>query len=86
MANFVGVIACDAGLPNLPYGPTVDEWRVAHDTRFTEVVGPIYEHWGKPVLFYRFHPPRHADDPDLTGQDSQARRREGAFHAMEQRP
>ena len=37
-------------------------------------------------MFYQFHLPRHVDDPDPTGQEFQARRLEGAFQALEQRP
>ena len=86
LADFVGVAACDTGHPDLPHDATVDEWRDAYDARFNQAVDPLYERWGKPVLFYQFHLPRHVDDPDPTGQEFQARRLEGAFQALEQRP
>ncbi len=86
LADFVGVTAYGTGHPDLPYDATVDEWRDAYDARFTQAVDPLYERWGKPVMFYQFHLPRHVDDPDPTGQEFQARRLEGALQALEQRP
>ena len=85
-ADLIGVTTYDTGHPDLPYEATVDQWRHAYDTLFKEKVDPIYERWGKPVLFYTVHLPPVPGDPSPTGQETQARRLEAIFQALESRP
>ena len=85
LADLVGVTTYDTGHPDLPHDATVDEWNAAYDALFAEKVDPIYQRWGKPVLFYTVHLPPVPGDPSSTGQEAQARRLEGLFQALEDR-
>ena len=86
LANLVGVTTYDTGHPDLPHDATVAQWKEAYDKLFAQSVDPIHERWGKPVFFYTIHLPPVPGDPEPTGQEAQARRLEGIFQALENRP
>ncbi len=85
-ADMVGVTTYGTGHPDLPYDASVEEWRAAYDALFAGTVDPLYQRWGKPVLFYTVHLPPITGDPTHSKQGAQAARLEAIFQALKDRP
>jgi hypothetical protein len=85
-ADYIGVTTYAVGVPTLPADATFEDLQAYYASRFVEVVDPIYERWGKPVLFYTIHAPSKAAPGDPYGQLFQANAYEALFQQIAVRP
>ncbi len=83
-ADLVGATSWDVELQGVPPDATTEQWQAALEAKFVERIDPRYAAWGKPVVFYSFHPLPH---PDAGGDPLvQARQLEALWRVVDERP
>ena len=86
LADYVGVTTYDLGIPVLPADASFADLQGHYAPAFEQKVDPLWERWGKPVLFYTIHAPAKPRDGDEFGQLFQAAAYEAMFQQIAARP
>lgn len=86
LADYVGVTTYDLGVPELPADASFADLQGYYAPLFEAKVDPLWERWGKPVMFYTIHAPSKPQEGDEFGQLFQAAAYEAMFQQIAIRP
>ena len=86
LADYVGVTTYDLGVPELPADASFADLQGHYAPAFEARVDPLWERWGKPVMFYTIHAPAKPQEGDEFGQLFQAAAYEAMFQQIAIRP